>query len=101
VTRRLIVLLVLAALLLTGATGCKAKSIQSNETDAPNGTSVSTATLDASATAETTDGTGSGTSGTAAAEAEAIQKELSAIQKELDGMSMPGDSDFDSIEDEL
>ena len=97
-TRRLIALFVLAVLLLAGVTGCKAKSVESNETDAPNSASVSTATLDASATAETTDGA---EAGTPAAEAAAIQKELSAIQKELDSISMPSDSDFNSIEDEL
>lgn len=103
-TRRLIAPLVLAALLLTGAGGCTAKSARSNVTDAPDGASVTTATAEATASAgsEATVPAGSKyPSSPPAADAAAIQKELSAIQKELDSMSMPSDSDFDSIEGDL
>ncbi len=103
-TRRLIALLVLAALLLTGATGCRTKGAQSNGTDTPTGVSVPTATPEATASASA-EPTGAeaddGLTGDVAVDTAAIQKELAAIQKELDSMALPGDSDFDSIEGDL
>lgn len=108
--KRLVALLVLAALLLTGAAGCRSKSVESNGTESPTGGSVPTATVEVTPTADATagaaaDGEASDDAGAAdaasAADTAAIKKELDAIQKELDGMSLPGDSDFDSIESDI
>lgn len=100
-TRRLIAVLVLSAVLFTGAVGCKSKNPQADETEVPTSTPVSTATVDSTVTPDPDDaGDDAAVSGTSA-EAAAIQKELSAIQKELDGMAMPGDTDFDEIEGEI
>ncbi len=105
-TRGLIALLLLASLLLTGVVGCRTKSAQYGETDAPDGASVSTITPEATASAEASApvaddaGSDAGT-GATSVDTAAIQKELAAIQKELDSMSMPGEADFDSIEGDI
>jgi len=103
VTRRLIALLVLVALLLTGAAGCRSKGAQSDGTGASDGASVPLASSDATTSVDASAGaeTPGGTTADVAADTAAIQKELAAIQKELDSMSLPGDSDFDAIAGEL
>lgn len=85
-TRRLVASVLLVAVLLSGAAGCKSKSVENEQTGVPTGTPVATSSVEPTAKPVDTS---------------AIEKELTAIEKELEAISMPGDSDFDAIEGDL
>lgn len=104
-THRLPALLLLVVVLLSGAAGCKSKSVSNEQTGVPTGTPVATSSVEPTVTDEV-DGSGdvsepSGSTAAKPVDASAIEKELAAIEKELDSLSMPDDSDFSAIEGDL
>ena len=111
ITRAAMALLLTAAT-LPAVTGCtqRAQTFSSDASEAETtGAAGATATAETSATTGVTPGGGSspsgGSGGSAGSsssklstkDASALDAELSAIQSELDRLSLPSDSDFDSI----
>lgn len=99
-TARLAGSLLLVAVLLSGAAGCKGTNDSADTTGAPTGAPVSTSTVEASTTAPGTEAVDT-TTRAEPVDTAAIEKELAAIDKELDALSMPDDSEFSAIEGDL
>ncbi len=100
-TARIAGTLLLVAVLLFGAAGCKGRSDSADTTGVPAGTPVSTFTVEATTTAPEGDAVDAVAPTEKQVDTSAIEKELAAIEKELEALSMPDDSDFNAIEGDL